>query len=604
MLLLGSLPAGSKTKNKAGTVEIYTKGRYFTVTSQHLVVTPPDVEDRQSELTDVWERHIGSEQDSNSRQRSVTRKSQSNDVDNAALVDMLKILPSTSENDGSSRLFSLACRVVEHDLSDESAIATIRAYEKEHPFPKTWGDQELLQRVRDAEKRDDVQRGSVIRRRTDLGNAERFRDQHGHEVRYCHPWGKWLVWDGIRWKVDDSGEIMRRAKKTARSIYAEAARCESDEESKKLASWGIQTEKSRNLAALVSLAKSELPISVEELDSDPWLLNCKNGTVDLRTGKLLEHCREHYLTKCTPVDWSDVTPELWITFLNQIFDSDQEMIRFVQQLMGISLVGEVKEHLLPIFYGSGANGKSVLVSTWLGLLGEYGAKAPASLLMASKSRQHPTDVASLFGKRFVAASETDDGCRLSEALVKDLTGGEKITARRMREDFWEFNPTHTFALSTNYKPIVRGTDNGIWRRVKLVPFTVTIPKDEQDPDLPNKLRAEWSAILSWAVAGCLDWQENGLVKPKEVLVATSTYQSDMDLFGKFIEECCKVSTDAEIPASKLYDHYKVWAAECGEYVQSQTMFGTRLGERGFTRKRISRGKNRGRYAWSGIGISA
>lgn len=604
LLCIGTLPAKSKTKNKAGTVEIYSNGRYFTVTGQHVEGSPTSVEHRQDQLAEVWQQFIGNEQPARKRRTISDRPMQRVGVDSVVLASMLNIQAGENENDGSRRLFALACRAVEHGLDDESAIAAIRAYEQQHPFPNVWSDDDILRRIRDAEKRNDVQRGSITRQKTDLGNAERFRDQHGDDVRFCHPWGKWLVWDERRWAIDDSGEVMRRAKHTARSIYVEASRCDSDEESKKLTRWAIATEQSKYLTAMVTLAKSELPIAVETLDAQPWLLNCQDGTIDLQTGQLREHRRDDFLTKCAPVKWSEGSPTLWLSFLDRIFEGNQKLIGFVQRLMGLSLVGEVQEHILPIFYGSGANGKSVLISTWLGMLGEYGAKAPASLLIASKSRQHPTELASLHGKRFVAASETDDGCRLSEALVKDLTGGEPIKARRMREDFWEFIPSHTLVLTTNHKPIIRGTDNGIWRRIYLVPYKTTIPKSEQDRKLPNKLTLEWPAILRWAVAGCLEWQRNGLQPPDEVLAATNTYRTDMDVFGKFIDECCIVRPDIETPASALYERYKSWAQGRGEYVQTQTMFGTRLNDRGFIGRRATSGKHRGRAIWAGIGLSA
>jgi len=223
--------------------------------------------------------------------------------------------------------------------------------------------------------------------------------------------------------------------------------------------------------------------------------------------------------------------------------------------------------------------------------------------MASKSKQHPTELANLHGRRLVAASETDDSCRLSEALVKDLTGGEPIIARRMREDFWQFVPSHTFVLSTNHRPAIRGTDNGIWRRIYLVPFNVTIPTAEQDKELPNKLREEWPAILRWAVAGCLEWQRSGLQPPDEVLAATSAYRSDMDVFGRFIDECCTVRPEIETPASELYERYKVWTLEHGEFTQTQTMFGSRLNDRGFRGGRATRGEHRGRATWTGIGLA-
>jgi putative DNA primase/helicase len=332
------------------------------------------------------------------------------------------------------------------------------------------------------------------------------------------------------------------------------------------------------------------------------LFNVLNGTIDLRTGRLRPHRREDYLTKLCPIKLptdAGVDPILWLEFLHRIFEGKAQLIEFLQRLIGMALVGEVLEHVLPIFHGIGANGKSVFLETICGMLGsDYAMNAPPGLLIASKSERHPTELADLHGKRFVAAIETADGGRLSEALVKELTGGDSIRARRMREDFWQFRPSHTVVLATNHRPTIRGTDHGIWRRIRLVPFSVVIPDAEQDKELGIKLRAEWSAILRWAVAGCLAWQRDGLQAPPEVLAATSDYRTDSDTLGEFLRDRCDIDNAFEARATDLYRSYKNWAEGRGEYVETQTRFGLRLAERGFAKGRD--GSNRVTYR--GIGL--
>ena len=438
---------------------------------------------------------------------------------------------------------------------------------------------------------------------TDLGNGERFAAQHGANVRYCHAWKKWLVWDGTRWQLDSMGEIERLAKRTIRLIHLEAANENIDhDESEKISRHAHSSEQSGRIRSLLSLAQSEqpIPIAVESLDAEPWLLNCENGTIDLTTGQLREHRQEDLITKRCPVEYPTEAgdePVLWLEFLDKIFAGDAELIGFVQRLMGMSLVGEVLEHILIILYGSGCNGKTVLLEIWGGVLGpDYSMKAPHGFLMAKHNESHPTELADLFGKRLVAVAETTDGSRLSEALVKELTGGDTIRARRMREDHGEFKPSHTVVLATNHRPVVRGTDHGLWRRLRLIPFTVTISDDEKDENLANKLRRELPAILRWAVAGCIDWRRNGLQPPQQVMLATEEYRNSSDVFGSFLDECCLTSTDPtirasyRIKASSLYANYKKWCEENGEFAETQTKFGTRLSERtdlGIYKKKIS-----------------
>jgi P4 family phage/plasmid primase-like protien len=434
---------------------------------------------------------------------------------------------------------------------------------------------------------------------TDTGNAERLADRHGTNLRYCYPWGKWLVYDGTRWHVDDRGSVVRLAKDAARSIFEEAKEAPSDMKATQLGKWASSSLSESKLRAMISLAQSEpgIPVLPEEMDASPDLLNVLNGTIDLRAGKLREHRREDLITKLAPVEYDpNAAAPMWAQTLERVLP-DPEVRAFFKKLCGYALTGDVSEQMLPVLYGTGANGKSTVLNTLLAVLGHYGMQAAPDLLVAKKG-SHPTELADLFGMRLVASIEVEDGSRLAESLVKQLTGGDRVKARRMRQDFWEFEPTHKVLMACNHKPQVRGTDNAIWRRIRLVPFTETIPPAEQDKQLPEKLRAEASGILAWAVEGCLEWRREGLQAPEEVRKATAGYRSEMDVLGTFLRDCCELGAEHNIAVKDLYGAYKFWCEENGERPETQRRFGSRLTERGgFERYR---GGADGGHRWRGV----
>jgi putative DNA primase/helicase len=433
---------------------------------------------------------------------------------------------------------------------------------------------------------------------TDLGNARRLVGLHGRDFRHCHPWSKDLVWTGRAWEEDRTAQLERWAKDTVKTMYALAAACPDEAERTALVKHALRTEDARRLRAMISLARSEpgIPVLPSDLDRDIWLLNCRNGTLDLRTGKLREHRREDLLTKLCPVEYHpEATCPIWERVLGEIFPAtgdaaeasgSVEMIGFMQRSVGYCLTGDVSEQKLWIPWGTGANGKSLVINTILTMLGDdYATKASRDLFLSRKDDKHPTAMAQLFGKRLVACIESAEGSRLDEAMVKELTGGDPITARRMREDYWTFAPTHKAFLVTNHRPRVRGTDHAIWRRLCLVPFTVVFAPDRQDKQLPDKLRAELPGILAWAVRGCLDWTRNGLGVPGEVRIATADYRSEQDLIGSFIAECCVTGDPTyRSRASALYARFKAWCEAGGDRdVPRQQDFGAALTERGFER---------------------
>ncbi len=432
---------------------------------------------------------------------------------------------------------------------------------------------------------------------TDMGNAERLVARHGDDLLYCKPLGGWLVWDGTRWKRDESGEVERRAKEAVRSIYGEAEKASDDDRRRAIAAHAKASESRVRRDAMIVMAHSEpgIPTGPEALDRDLLLLNAKNGTIDLRTGVLRGHRRDDLITKIAPVEYDpDVSAPVFDAFLAKILPSP-ELRRFVQTVIGYAAIGENTEEILPIFHGSGANGKSTLVNVVMEALGDYAQQAAPDLLMA-KQGSHPTELADLFGARFVAAVETDDGRRFNEGLIKQLTGRDKIKARRMREDFWQFDPTHTPFLATNHAPEVRGTDHAIWRRIKRVPFDVQIPPAEQDKKLSEKLREELPGVLAWMVRGALIYQKNGLREPPEVSTATQEYREEMDVLAAFIADECVVKDEASVGATPLYEAYQGWCGRNGEKELKQTRFGRQVRERGFRSERTPR------VVYYGIGL--
>lgn len=438
-------------------------------------------------------------------------------------------------------------------------------------------------------------------RLTDVGNAERLVAAYGEDFRYVAAWGSWLVWDGRRWKRDTHGEIVEAAKAVAATLWAEVpGSCPCRRHRRALVAWATKSESANHIDAMVRLARTdfEMVVDTDQLDADPWLFNVANGTVDLRTRQLRPHRPDDLITKVAPVVYDpSATCPTWDIFLEQVLP-DPEVRAFVQEAVGYSLTGTVTEHLLFFAHGGGANGKTTMLQTLLALFGEYGRQADPDLLLASREA-HPTGVADLLGARLVVSTEIDDGRRLAEATVKRLTGGDRLKARYMRMDFFEFEPSHTLFLAANHRPVVRGTDAAIWRRLRLIPFNVTIAPEDQDHDLVDKLRKELSGILNWAIEGCRRWQRQGMSTPTAVMVATDEYRSEMDVLGNFLTECCVVLDDSYVASADLYRNYVAWCEANGERPASQRKIGLALSERGFERRQA--GPER-RWHWFGVGL--
>jgi putative DNA primase/helicase len=436
---------------------------------------------------------------------------------------------------------------------------------------------------------------------TDLENARRFAKEHGADLRYVTRFRHWLVWDGQRWRRDETNEVQRRAKETVRGLHAAALKLKDSGERKERLRHALGAQRANRIGAMASLAVSEPGISVspETLDADPWLFNVENGTLDLRIGILGEHRRDDLITKLAPVKYdAEATCPTWAAFLHRVTAEDDKLVRYIQKIVGYGLTGVAREQCLFVLHGSGANGKSTTLAAVTSAVGGYAQHTPTETLLVKRNDTIPNDVARLHGARIVTAAEAECNRQLAEALIKQMTGGDKIAARFLHGEFFEFTPTFKLFLAVNHKPVIRGTDHAIWRRIRLLPFTVTIPESEQDKTLPNKLEAERAGILRWAVEGCLAWQKEGLEPPEVVKNATDNYRDEMDPVGTFIDERCMCGPILETPASVLYASFMAWCRDNNEPTMSKMDFGARLTEKGFLRVRTKSTRS-----WRGISVT-
>lgn len=372
--------------------------------------------------------------------------------------------------------------------------------------------------------------------------------------------------------------MKKRNEKTDRELYLE---------------FGRKSERSSTVQGLLKVARAELLSDYQLFDADPWSLNLQNGTLDLRSGEMHPHRAEDLLTKMAGCSYDEnaLCPR-WESFLSRILADQPGLIRFVHKAVGYSLTGLTSEQCFFVMHGCGANGKSTFIEIITEMLGDYAKSIPRGLLMSQKNESHPTEKADLFGSRFAATTEVTAGAQWDEEKVKSLTGGDRIKARRMREDFWEFSPTHKLWISTNHEPVTKDNSEGFWRRVRMIPFTVTIPVEERDPHLLDTLRAELPGILSWAVRGCCLWQHEGLSIPHEVEEATAAYRNSQDVFGRFLNECCELDPRQggkafRVQATALHESYCAWAVRHREAALSQSVIAERMKERGFQVRKIS-----------------
>ncbi|MDP4086009.1 MAG: phage/plasmid primase, P4 family [Bacillota bacterium] len=524
------------------------------------------------------------------------------------------------EGGRNNTLYAHACRLVEFGFDQEEVheitsfinryfffpslehreyLATLKSALQHEPSGKNYGTSPVALTIHHQQKEDSKFN------LTEMGNAERLVYRNGQCLKYCVEFEEWLLWNGKTWVEDRKKQIERIAIKTFREMYSEAAKEDDMGRRNELVKWAQASEKSSVFLNSISRAEAMLPISQEELNTDRYKLNCTNGVVDLKTGNLIPHDRNFFMTKNTYVEYDiSASCPIWIGFLESIMKDEQgnikqELIDFLQKAIGYTLTGDTSEQVAFFLWGTGRNGKSTFINIVKEILGDYG-KQTNSDTFTSKMNDSGinNDIARLHSARFVSAVESEDGQKLSEALLKQLTGGEPITARFLRKEFFEFLPEFKIFFTTNHKPIVKGDDEGIWRRIRLIPFTHTIPKENVDKLLPEKLRSELPGILRWAVEGCIKWQQEGLGEPDEVKAATDEYKEEMDLLSNFIEECCVTMPAAKVTVNDLHKVYMKWADENGEYPMKLRAFSSRLQMRGFSKRKSTGNKT----FFFGIGI--
>jgi putative DNA primase/helicase len=453
-----------------------------------------------------------------------------------------------------------------------------------------FGDESIILRV------DEFERG--ILQFTDSTNAYRMLVEHGKDIRFNAPWKKWLVWNGRKWELDDGYLIYDKSLKMIRNIYREILKTSDYRDRANIEKHAMQSESIRRRKAAVEGASwiPELNIKTEELDKDPFLLNVQNGTVDLRSGELVRHNQDDLITRIAEAEFDpDADCPMWKQFIREIMNYNTELIHFLQNAAGWSITGDTSEQTMFILFGSGANGKSTFLNTIMNLLGDYSIATPTETFMKKSGDQISNDIARLRGTRFVTTTEAEHGRRISEPLIKQITGNDQMTARFLYGEFFNFTPTFKIFMATNHKPVIKGTDHGIWRRIKLIPFTTRIEEEKQDKHLEEKLMREASGILNWLIEGAIRWCREGLKTPNIIINATDEYRAEMDVIGNFIKERCMQGSGMEIKARELFKCYQDWCGDHNEHAVSERFFGLRLKEMGLDQNR----NYDGRY-WQGI----
>jgi putative DNA primase/helicase len=425
---------------------------------------------------------------------------------------------------------------------------------------------------------------------TDATTAERLLKEHGKDIRYIAPWKKWIVWNDTHWEADSGALIHTKGLEIVRNIYGEIYKTADYRERREIERYAIKSEAIRQRENFIRSAQRILKLnaSVDDLDRDPWLLNVENGTINLRTGELLPHRQEDMITKIAKVQYDrNADCPKWKQFIREIMGYKGDLIAFLQTAAGWAISGDISEQSMFILYGTGANGKSTFLNVVMRILGDYAITTYAETFMKRNNDTTTNDIARLRGTRFVTTTETEQGKRLSEHLIKQATGNDQLTARFLYGEHFNFVPTFKIFMASNHKPVIKGTDHGIWRRIKLIPFTTTISEENMDKSLEQKLMEEKSGILNWLIEGALRWQKEGLNTPSIVLNATDEYRGEMDVIGNFIRERCIQKPGAMIRARELFRVYQEWCDENNEQATSERMFGLRMKELGMAQKRTA-----------------
>jgi putative DNA primase/helicase len=415
-------------------------------------------------------------------------------------------------------------------------------------------------------------------------------------------WKKWVVWTGRQWKMDDGYLVHDKGLQMIRGIYDELLQTDDYRDRLEIEKYAMQAEAVRRRKAFIEAASwiPDLNITTSDVDKDPWLFNVLNGTIDLRSGEFREHRQEDMITKSAGVEYNgEADCPVWKQFIREIMNYHTELIGFLQTAAGWALTGDTSEQTMFILFGAGANGKSTFLNTLMKLLGDYAVATPTDTFMKRNGEQISNDIARLRRTRFVTTTEAKQGKRLSEPLIKQITGNDAMTARFLYGEFFDFIPTFKIFMATNHKPLIRGTDYGIWRRIKLIPFTTTITPERQDKRLEEKLLREGPGILNWLLEGTLRWCGKGLNTPAIISTATEEYRNEMDVLGNFIKECCIHKSEVSIRIRELFKAYQDWCEGNNEHAVSERFFGLHLKEMGIEQSRTSEAR-----FWSGLALRA
>ena len=659
IIVKGDVPAG----RKFGNVEVYGAGRYFTVTGFKRKTAPATVENRQFELDELVRQIDGRRAATTIAVRSKLITPVPAAPPGPPPADPGEILQramaviqgfsalwqgdtSKYDKDASRADLALAgklafmCGPNQHSLvadmmrdsrlvrdkwyerrGDETYLQrTIRkAYEgKEADDFFDWNRQSFPRPIVTVSDNGDTQVGLEnhgplnLKRATtvdDIGFARRLAEESCSRVRYVSTWQKWIYWDGTRWLIDDAAKATQCAQELRDWLWKEFGELPESQRTNEAIKFIKSCGGAKHIQDIVRLTRLQAAIRIThgQLDRHPYLLNVRNGTIDLRTGVFRPHCPEDFITQIAAVDFNpEAYAAPWEKFVCEAMQGDPNLMRYLQQAGGIMLSGDVSMQALWCHHGRGSNGKSTFLSSLGKMLGDYAAAAPENFLMMKQGNTHPTELAILYGKRLVMGVECEGGRRMRESFVKLITGGDVVTCRRMNEDFWEMQPTWHLHVAFNDAPIISGTDDGIRRRLKIVPWEASFKGMKKDDRLKERLESEEfrSGILNWCLQGFRDFQTNGTFECEAVTRATEEYVFEQDLVGTFIDENCVLADNTSVFFDDFIEDLHGWMEKQGENKTFWTgkRISNELKRRGFKPERITAGEHRGRTSYTGIAL--
>ncbi|WP_317952378.1 MULTISPECIES: phage/plasmid primase, P4 family [unclassified Staphylococcus] len=601
IIVKGKIPG---TRRRKGNIEMYDSGRFFTMTGKSIGKYKDVTEVSKQVFKTIYDKYLPD----NTVQYPTTNNYQQN-IHNLSEIDVInEIYKSkqaklfddlmkgnyepyyTSHSEADMALANILAFWCAKDYSQMDSIFRqsnlYRDKWDEKRKNSTYGEQTLFKAINEAnniytpkQQTDDnplryalsklfdnqeETKEYPIRSYDDTGNADRFIDRYGNLYKYSYIANKFYIYDGMKWKVDDKGSIRKLIDEMIESIKNEKVLHSEDvteEEAREV--FQKYYKKTRGTQAKKNIMNELMhrrPATPDDFDRDDMLINVANGYIDLTSRELYKHDINKMFSQITNTDYTEkMQPAVWLDFLNDIFAGDQKVIRYIQKALGYSLTGSTREQIMFILFGKGRNGKSIFVEVISEILGDYSNNMQAKSLMVKKNDNVNTDIARLSKARFVTSSEPNEGFRFDEGLIKQLTGGDKVTARFLYAEEFEYTPKFKIWVSTNHKPIIRGTDDGIWRRLVLIPFDVQIPEEKVDKDLKYKLLREAPAILNWMAEGAYMWMQEGLAMPEKLKEAVQKYRNEMDTLGQFIEDCCKVDKNSSEKVSNLHQAYKTWS---------------------------------------------